>query len=137
MIVHVPLSPEHLDGTREHWQPWLERIAKDIGCHVHDLIGQAYIGDIKLHVAWDDEANKSLALLGARILKRGDASIAELAWCTGESLDLWSGLLPDIEAFYRNHWGCKNLTAHCRPGWKPFLKRHAYRMTHVIMDKEL
>lgn len=138
MIRHVPVpsTQEYLDAFGPHIAPFLPSIAKRARVTPGELAGEILRGEVQAHLAWDDEKQEAKALLGTRMIPRGQDRICELAWMTGKGRHHWQDLLPSVELWAREHMGCAGMRPVARPGWTPTLKAHGYRVTHVVMEKD-
>lgn len=135
-VVPFPIPFEHLEETKGIWLPCLEAIAKRSRRRLDLIIEGVMSGETLLILAWDTENKKARALLGVRRVLLAHGSIAELTWMTGERRHDWTGLLPEIEQYMRDHHDCVGMTAVCRPGWSRLLKSNGYRTTHLVMEKD-
>lgn len=57
-----------------------------------------------------------------------------IRFCVGKKLNEWVHLLDEIEAFARAS-GCQRIETWARKGWAKHLSD--YRMTHVLLEKDL
>lgn len=137
MIAFVPIPPGDVAVMEHVWLPFVEKIAERGGESVSQLAKPIEQGLIGLAVAWDSEAKKALALMGFQTRPRGYDLVGEIIWLTGSDMGLWLSLYDDMERFFREHLGCAALRPICRPGWSKILKSKGYRMTHVVMEREL
>lgn len=55
---------------------------------------------------------------------------------TGNERFRWQEGLSIIEAWARGE-GCSRMRNEARPGWRPFLEAHGYRISHVVMERDL
>jgi len=138
MAVHlVPLPPNAVAAAAPLWTPFVARIATRDGADVGVLINNVIGNQVSIALAWDEEQQRALALLGMRFVLKGDKRISELIWLTGEGREIWTPLLADLETYLREHEACDGITAICRPGWSKTLTEHGYRTTHYVVEKEL
>lgn len=135
-VVPIPLTDEHLGKTFPHWFPFLKDISRRSKEPVADLMASVVRGDIQPVLIWNDDEKKAAALLGLRIVKRGDERIGEIVWTTGKGMKQWTHLLPMVEQ-YLKHCGCVAVRPICRPGWSRMLLKHGYKTTHLTMEKVL
>ena len=130
----VPIPSSALEGTEPEWMPFVTAIARRIRCHPEQLRQQVLSNAVHVILIWDNEAKKSVFLIGTQITLRGDDRIGELVWATG-SLDGFA-LFDELERYHREHLGCAGMKAVARPGWSRLLKGKGYRVTHVVMEKD-
>ena len=128
----IPLN-EH-EAWAHHWLPFLPRIAKRSHESVLDLIGQIRRCEVRLVLVMDGEIAQ--ALIGVRIHQQNGKSIGDLIWAAGFSREQWQTLLPELEQMLRDA-GCVMCRPIARPGWSRYLKKHGYRLKHIIMEKPL
>ena len=101
---------------------------------VLDLIGQVRRCEVRLVLVMDGEIAQ--ALIGVRIHQQNGKSIGDLIWAAGFSREQWQTLLPELEQMLRDA-GCVMCRPIARPGWSRYLKKHGYRLKHIIMEKPL
>lgn len=133
----VPVPSAALDKTEATWRPFVESIAKRTRQHAHHLVEQIYRNEIQVHIAWDDEAKEAKALGGTRVLICGDEKVGQFIWMTGSRRAEWVHLLHELEEYHKTVLGCSRFEAIARPGWKRELQKQGYRMTHVLLEKDL
>ena len=135
-LVPIPTTDEYLNKTFPLWFPFLQNISRRSKEPVRDMLAAINRKDIQLVLFWDEDEKKPLALLGLRVIKRGDDLIGELVWLTGSGMKRWTHLLPMVEQ-YLKHLGCVEARPICRKGWSRLLLQHGYRTTHLTMEKVL
>ena len=94
-------------------------------------------GRVQIAIIWDHDKKAARALIGIQTRKVGRELIGEVHWATGFGVKDWQHLLPQLERYLKEHVGCTIIKPICRPGWKPLLKAHGYKQTHVMMEKAL
>ena len=132
----VPIHPEAVDGTAHVWLPFVERIAKRAHDELDSYIAGIRSGEIQVHIVWDADAKRAVALAGTRLLKRTNGLVCEMIWLTGEGREHWQDMIEDLELYMIEHHGCTGMKAVCRPGWSRVLKARGYRMTHCVMERD-
>ena len=135
-LVPVPATTEYIEGTSQHWLPFLPMIAARTKETVEALNDRIRSKEVQVILIWDEEIGRAVALIGMRYHKRGDDVIAEWIWMTGHKRKTWEHLLPDLEQYLRDK-GCTECRPLCRPGWSRILKRAGYKLTHVQMERSL
>jgi len=135
-MVPIPTRLDYLAKTAPHWLPFISRIAHRSKETVPSLLGMIKRLEVQLIMAWDEHADKAVALMGVRRWMRSDGMIGELIWMTGTRRNEWQPLLPELERFLKET-GCVEIRPICRPGWSRILADKGYRTTHVIMEKRL
>ena len=131
----VPL-PEP-DRAAPVWVPFVEKLSKRSGETVPQILGQINSGAVRIAVIWDEYSKKAIALLGYRVALVGSIRVAEMVWLTGSGRGVWEHLLTDFETYARDHLSCARVRPICRPGWARSLKGQGYRLTHVILEKDI
>jgi hypothetical protein len=140
--IPTPRSDESIRETAIYksshvWLPFIPRIADRSDETMDDLIDLVVRGEIQIGIIWDEDKREARALLGIIYRKLGRELVAELRWATGFGARDWQHLLGEVERYVKEHVGCTILKPICRPGWKPLLKRHGFKQTHVVMEKML
>ncbi len=133
----VPIPPDCVEQTEGTWLPFVEAIAERSRYHVSQLTGQIDAGLMQVFVIWDADKQRAQAFAGVRFDMRGFERVAELVWMTGENRKEWIHLLDELELYLREHQKCVAIKPICRSGWVSTLKAKGYRITHVLMEKEL
>lgn len=133
----VPLPPDYLEGLRHRWLPYILKISERDKCDPAEKERMLLSGEVQAFIAWDADAKQSQAFLGARYVLRGQERVGELIWLMGQSRAAWAHLLGELETYLGEQQGCKAIKAIARPGWVKTLKANGYRVTHVVMEKEL
>ena len=118
-FVPIPTSEEALRRSAHIWLPFIPRIAD------------------RSDETVDEKQNKARAVIGISYRKLGRELVAELHWAAGFGMKDWEHLLPQVEQYLKEHVHCTISKPICRPGWKPLLKKHGYKQTHVVMEKML
>jgi len=118
-----------------HWLPFLPRIADRTDETIEELLDAIRDNRIGLGIVWD--GSRAHALVGYMLRPAGRELIGEVHWITGWGTKRWRELLPELEQFLKDYHHCTIIKPICRPGWKPFLKQHGYKQTHVMMEKLL
>ena len=131
-LTAVPLN-EH-EAWAYHWLPFLPRIAKRSHESVLDLLGQIRRCEVRLVLVMDGEIAQ--ALFGIRVHQMDGKNCGDIIWVAGFGREQWQTLLPELEQMLRDA-GCVLCRPICRPGWSRYLKKHGYRMKHIIMEKPL
>lgn len=62
--------------------------------------------------------------------------VCSIMICTGKGREDWLQLLEQIEEWAKNN-ECAAVEPVARPGWQKVLAPKGYRMTHVVLEKEL
>lgn len=138
MISFLPVPTVNVLETRVLWERFLRQVAKRSQMTFDELVSEAVTGRVQLHLAWDNENSKAVALAGTQIEKNAVGEyICHLVWCTGEGMNSWVNLVDDLALWAKSHIGCTGIKATARPGWAKFLQPKGYRMTHVVMERKL
>ena len=130
----IPIPFDDLDKTAFHWFPFLPAISKRSKETVVNLLGQIKRHEVRIALVWDGQ--QARALIGVRIIRRGDDLIGELCWTTGQGMREWQHLLDVLEQLLKDA-GCVEIRPICRLGWTRFLKSRGYKTTHMMMEKVL
>jgi hypothetical protein len=136
-LISQPIKETEVWKTREAWLPFMPRIADRSDETVDELIDHVISGRVHIGVVLDVEKREPRALIGMIISNEGREKIGQVRWATGFGTKDWQHLLPELETYLKEKVGCTIIKPYCRPGWKPFLKKHGYKQTHVIMEKPL
>jgi len=132
-----PIEETEVWKTRNAWGPFIPRIADRSDETVDELIALVFNGQVQVGVVFDDN-DKPRALIGMIFRQLGRELIGELRWATGFGVkDNWEYILSEAERYLKEKVGCTISKPFCRPGWKPLLKKHGYKQTHVVMEKML
>lgn len=137
MVALVPIHSDALEGTAHQWLPFVEAIARRTGCHVGQLVALVMSNQVQPLLAWEPEENRALAMCGTSIIERGDKRIGEIVWATGSGREHWFPLIADVERYHKVHLDCSGMKAIARPGWKRDLQDRGYRMTHIVMERDI
>jgi len=136
-FVAIPTTEQALRKYQAHWLPFLPKIAERSNETIDDLLDLVITFRMQIGVIWDDERREARALIGLQYRKAGPQLIGEVHWVTGFGAKEWQHCLEEIEQYLKDHVRCTIIKPICRPGWKPLLKSHGYRMTHLMMEKSL
>lgn len=92
--------------------------------------------DWQLWVVYDGSIKACLATECFR--EASGLKVARIVFCTGIGAKQWVDLVDVIEEWARGE-GCKKLETLCRKGWFKHLSKsvHDYKMTHVLLEKDL
>lgn len=134
-LVPVPINEKTLRKLSRIWLPFLENISRESGEPLEDLEGYVLGGQVRIALAFDD-AGRAVALGGAKLWQRGGAVVGDIVWCSGKDRNSYQHLLSEFEALLRDA-GCSVVRPIARYGWTKFLKAQGYKMSHVIMEKQL
>jgi hypothetical protein len=132
-----PIHGTEVFKTSRVWLPFIPRIADRSDETIDELIDLVVRGEIQIGIIWDEDKREARALIGIAYRQLGRELVAELRWATGFGARDWQHLLGEVERYVKEHVGCTILKPICRPGWKPLLKRHGFKQTHVVMEKML
>jgi hypothetical protein len=132
-----PMRETAIYKTSQYWLPFIPRIADRSDETVDELIDLVVRGQIQIGIIWDEGKREPRALVGILYSKLGRELVGELRWATGWGSRDWRQLLSEVEKYLKEHVGCTIIKPVCRPGWRPFLKQHGYKQTHVVMEKML
>lgn len=135
--VPIPTDRKSLEETAPFWQPFIASIVQKTKQSEAQVLDQIVKGEVALHLAYEPDENKAYALAGVTIFLQGEDRVARFMWMTGFSRQMWTDLLPSFETYHKEHLGCVEMRALCRPGWKNELKKQGYRVTHLLMEKRL
>jgi hypothetical protein len=134
-LVPVPTTAEWLNKTAPHWLPFLPGISRRSKEPIESLLNQIGRFEVQLALVWDN--GKAQALVGIRLVRRGEDLIGEIVWLTGNGMRDWLHLLPQLEQYLKQHLGCVAIRPICRPGWSRLIKGRGYKITHFMMEKPL
>jgi hypothetical protein len=137
LLVHVPAG----DLTEIHWSepafmPLIEHIADLMKCDRLEIIRQIIEHETQLHIVSDEKRLRAVILTQLLLRHGGDGTNCRVMAIAGDDMAGWLHLLPDLEAWAKAQ-GCKIMEPLARPGWRKLLKPYGYRMTHVLLEKEL
>ena len=135
-LVPVPTDDHYIQVTAPHWFPFLEGISRRSKEPVQSLFNYIVNRQVQVLLAWDEQAQKAVAIAGVRFWLRGPDLIGDLVWCTGRNRKEWQHLLAEIEHYLKDV-GCAECRPTARLGWSKLLKQHGYKATHVVMEKVL
>lgn len=136
-LLPIPLNAEHIEGTKQHWLPLLERVSR--GCTGEDLgILAQLVNDrlVQVVLAWDEENNRARALVGVRYVMRGKERVAEIIWSSDRFREEFEPLLSELEQFLRD-MDCQVCRPIPRMALTKMLARNGYKATHMLMEKNL
>ena len=126
------------------WWPHIRHLVADAIDHgssildlqsVHDAIAA---GDMQLWIAWAGPPDKpDIRAIAVTEIRNGPrAKVCGVFLCTGAGRENWQHHLATIEAWAAAA-GCDGMKLLARPGWKRPLAPAGYRMTHVMLEKEI
>src|SRR6266853_1444195 len=119
-FVPIPKTPKWLADTRQHWMPFLPKIAQRSKENLDDMIEAIATFRIQLALVWNEEQKATCAIVGMQYRKVGEDLVAELIWLTGRGMKEWRTLLPELEKFLKESEGVTLVRPICRPGWEPY-----------------
>ena len=132
-----PILETAIYKTSHVWLPFIPRIADRSDETIDELIDLVVCAQIQIGVIWDEDKREARALIGLAYRRLGRELVAELRWATGFGAKDWRHLLSEVEQYVKEHVGCTISKPICRSGWKPLLRQHGYKQTHVVMEKML
>lgn len=135
-MILVPIPTPDVGKAAPIIDTFLPSIARRGRVPVAMLWDELRNGETQAHVVWDAKNKQAAALIGTRIVLRGERRLGELSWCTGAARGQWFELITQLETYMRDHLQCEGIKAVCRPGWSKELKGKGYRLTHLIMEKD-
>ena len=95
------------------------------------LLDECFTGNSQLWLVWSDDRGCECAVVTG-IMPHNATCIIKA--CGGKGIQHWLGLLDEIETWAKRQ-GCTTMRLFGREGWRRKLRD--YRVTRVIMDKEL
>jgi len=134
-LVPIPTTHADLWAWHKHWMPFLPKIAQRSGESIDELFDLIEQFQVQIALVWDGE--KAHALVGLRVVRRGNDLVGDIVWLTGTARKEWQHLLPDLERYLKEHCRCSVIRPICRPGWSRLIKPQGYRTTHYMMEKTL
>lgn len=119
-------------GLAEHIRPFLEKFTVD-GAHdvqffedqIADRSMQCWIGG--------DGGIKVVCLTEICTDK---LKTCHVAFCGGEDFKSWVHLIDGI-CLWAGQQGCARVRVTCRTGYRDFLRQHAFKQSHIVMDRYL
>ena len=91
------------------------------------------LGNSQLWMAWDD-GPEAIALTEMHQFPR--RKVLRITMMTGSRREKWIGFLKQIEDWAREQ-GCELMEPIARPGWRRILAPLGYKLSHVMLTKEL
>lgn len=132
----LPVPPEYVDTVFDLLSQEIESVvARSNGRIAREDLAQLLKGGTELF-AWvvADERDVLLAIVLAEVRDYPRAKVCRLVGCAGRDRKRWLPLLVEIERWAASV-GCTQMHAEARKGWAGELPD--YRLTHVILEKEL
>ncbi len=131
----VPVDPARIAEIFGVVQPFFERLVQrsDNRYSMPGLLKLITSGEWLLWLVWDGSVVRAIVATELYFDVAGNKRCA-IKFCTGRDAERWVHLLGQIEAYARTE-GCTRLDMTARKGWARKLKD--YRMTHVLLEKEL
>ena len=132
----LPVPARQVEPLRPIWEHFARKIAEAGEQTADEVI--ADITELRLIVllAWDGAAARAMA--GVEIERDGKGrKVCHVRWCTGYEKDTWFDLIDQIHEWARDHLGCTRMRATARFGWKKALKAKGYRLSHIVMERDL
>lgn len=138
MSLHlVPLPPDHLDGSQQHWSPFVISIAERANNDPAEMARMLYSGEAQAFLVWEPVEQKARAFVGVEFKLSTRGRVGQIIWLMGENRAEWVHLFADLEAYLKEQQSCVSMRAIARRGWSKVLKSKGYRETHVVFEKEL
>lgn len=134
----VLVSPQNFPNIINLVMPRIENataysVGKYKGADIVRLIAS---GAMQLWLAYDDENEKLEGLAITEIAQYPQRKICRFICATGENYERWFHHMEEMEKWGIS-MGCDGFQAECRAGWQRPLKDQGYRLSHIIMNKEL
>lgn len=115
-----------------HIRPFLEAFAKDGAHTVPFFEAQILDRSMQLWIAGDGRI-KAVCLTE---IGTDDLKTCHVSYATGEDHKEWGELMEQI-CLWAKSIGCGRVRATCRTGYRKLLTQHAFKQTHIIMDRDL
>ena len=100
----------------------------------YDLLAQCCNAERQCWVATDGERVQACALTE---VQPGPKKVVILSFCSGEHMEDWWREMVGTIVDWAKSIGSKRVTAIHRPGWKKFLEREGFKMSHMNSDIDL
>lgn len=136
-MANLALIPTDL--VRECWPALKPFIEKAISRLPGRLSADEYLvrcsdGQMQAWTAVED--GSVIAVMISEVHQFKTQKILRLIICVGGGLKKWLGFLPEVERWAHSN-GCSGIEPIARKGWERVLRRHGYRLTHVMLYKEI
>lgn len=113
-------------------RPFLAKFTGDGANTIEDFEAKILAQDMQAWIGGDNGVHVvCLTEIGTDRLKT-----CHVSYCGGDSFRDWIPLIDRICDFARSI-GCARVRVTCRPGYERYLSQHAFRKTHIIMDRSL
>ena len=132
-----PIPPDCLEGSKEHWRPYVLSIAERASNPLEEMERMLYAGEAQAFLVWNPESQCSHAFIGVEYRGSTKGRVGQIIWLMGEDRKAWIHLFADLETYLRDQQSCVAVRPVARRGWAKFLKANGYRETHVVMEKSL
>jgi len=132
----IALKPEQMRGMWPHIEGYFQSFQdRSRGAILaYDLLAQCMSGDRQCWIATDGHKVSACALTE---VQSGPKKVVILSFCAGENMgEWWQDMVRTIRKWAKSI-GSKRLTAIHRPGWKKFLEKEGFKMTHMTSDIDL
>lgn len=94
----------------------------------------------QIWVLWDkskhNPVDKYFGVVVTEIIQRKLGKVCHIYIMTGRQRHKWQHLVSKIEDFAKLE-GCQMMELIARPGWKRILNNFGYKMTHVVLEKQI
>lgn len=139
MTIHfVPvMNPQEVQATKPLWKPLIKKYAAKTRENAGLLLDRIRKGEVEIALAWDIDRSDVVAFIGWRLVTEGEDRVGEVVAFAGSDFVNVMALAPEIEAFLRDHQKCNRVRTIGRMGWARVMKPHGYRVTRVMLEKDL
>jgi hypothetical protein len=123
---------DQYDAVAHVVRPFLEGFAAD-GSHTVDWF-ESQIRDRAMQ-CWIG-GDGALRVVCLTEIGTDDLKTCHVSYCGGPGFRDWVGLIGQI-ALWAKEIGCGRVRVTCRPGYRDFLTQHAFKQSHIVMDRDL
>lgn len=119
-------------------QPFLEEMANSSSGKYHpgDIAKAIADRNFQLWVAVDPESKVLRAAAVTEIVNFPRKRVCRVLGATGDDFEMWVDHILTMERWSKAS-GCTSMEPFTRPGWERVLKKHGYRKSHVLLEKEI
>ena len=85
---------------------------------------------------WAAVQDAIVAVMITEIHTHDNKKVCHLLACVGEQMNDWIGAIEQVENWARSV-GCQEIEPIARKGWERALRPYGYKLTHVVLCKDL
>ena len=119
-------------GVAEHIRPFLEKFTED-GAHTVQFF-EDQIADRAMQ-CWVGTEEK-IKVVCLTEIGTDDLKTCHVSFCGGDDPKSWVVLIEQI-CLWATELGCGRVRVTCRTGYQRLLRQHAFKQSHVVLDRTL